>query len=115
MKYLKRISEAFANEDNFVIAYHGTDDVFDTFEGEEPFFFSEDKEYAKQYGSIVMKVRLNLGKAYRTTEDEVNAGGLGPKNVFEQGYDSWVIYYPEDNNSDYALQDSSRIEILTRN
>lgn len=54
---LKPILESISGN---IIAYHGTDSKFDSFNDNDPIFFVNDPKVARTYGDIVKKVQLTI-------------------------------------------------------
>lgn len=54
---LKPILESISGN---IVAYHGTDSKFDSFNDNDPIFFVNDPKVAKTYGNIVKKVQLTI-------------------------------------------------------
>lgn len=90
-----------------LVVYHGTDAEFDTFDiskfgqtdsGEfgKGFYFTDSKNYAEEYGSIVMPVYLKITNAY-TTKVGNNISEEKTERIKADGYDGiFVLSRPDE-------------------
>ncbi|MFL9611035.1 hypothetical protein ACKF11_13190 [Methylobacillus sp. Pita2] len=106
-----------------MIAYHGTDHDFDSFE--KPvinqmadraaigFWFTSSKDDARQYGSTVLTCELNFTKPYRTTRRELDFMAVSMPasaivdQIRAQGFDSILV---EAIKPDRALEEPGQPE-----
>lgn len=100
-------SKVVDNKGRPLVVYHGTDAEFDTFDiskfgqtdsGEfgKGFYFTGSKNYAEEYGSIVMPVYLKITNAY-TTQVGSNISEEKTERIKADGYDGiFVLSRPDE-------------------
>lgn len=121
METAQRMVDAAAKAAGYNIGpvWHGTDaEGFTTFKrnGFELFFFSENKEYAKQYGKNLISAYLRITKGAKTktelTAMESTTSGrveLWSKFTGENAFDG-IVSYPENGNQETVVRNPNQIK-----
>ncbi|EGO63488.1 putative methyltransferase type 11 [Acetonema longum DSM 6540] len=102
-----------------LIVYHGTKQSFSTFdpqkiESEDGFFFTTNRDTAKEYGNII-PAYLNIKNPYRYTNKQwQNGEGFDLKQAKEAGFDGAIIK-GQDGGDTYIAFYSNQIKSATDN